>query len=281
MTDSERLLAEIDQDHHSGATALTRRAAEALHQRLGKDDGLAGFEEFADRLTEAQPAMASIRNLAERAKAAARVGSVVNAQRSIDQFVDELEASTERIAREAQSLLSNVSRVVTISASSTVAAALRNAHAANPRLMVVCPESRPLDEGVTLAQSLSNAGIAATVCTDALAPSLVQDADVVLIGGDALAPGGLVNKSGTFPLALAARHFSVPCVALVSRLKVRPRFDTDWIAEMPSAEVADITDPRIRVVNRYFDRTPLELLTHVVTEDGAIADIGPDHELFG
>ena len=280
MTDSERLLAEIDQDHHSGATALTRRAAEALHRRFREDDRISGLEAFADRLTNAQPTMASIRNLVERAKAAARVGSLSNTGHAIDRFVEELDSSTERIAREAQALLAHVERVVTISASSTVAAALRDAHQADPHLRVVCPESRPLREGVTLAESLTGAGMAATVCTDALAPSMVRDADVVLIGGDALAPEGLVNKSGTFPLALAAGHFHVPCVALVSRLKVLPRFDTDWIAEMTPAEVADVDDARVRVVNRYFELTPLALLTHVVTEHGVSADIAPDHELF-
>ena len=281
MTDSEELLIEIDQDHHSGATALTRRAAEALRRRLGEDDALARFEAFADRLADAQPAMASIRNLTERAKAAARVGSLANTETAIDRVIEELASSTERIAREAQSLLAGVGRVVTISASSTVAAALRNAHAANPGLTVVCPESRPLREGVTLAESLADAGIAATVCTDALAPSMVQGADVVLVGGDALAPNGLVNKSGTFPLALAAEHLQVPCVALVSRLKVLPAFGPDWIPDMAPTEVADVDDARIRVVNRYFELTPLALLAHVVTESGVIVDIADDHELFG
>lgn len=268
MTDSDERLQQISQDRHAGATALTRRAAEALRQRLGEADGLAGFGEFADRLAEAQPAMASIRNLAERAKAAARVGSASNTRNAITQVVDELNASTERIAREAQSLLADVDRVVTISASSTVAAALRNAHAANPQLNVVCPESRPLREGVTLAESLANADIEATVCTDALAPSLVREAEVVLVGGDALAANGLINKSGTFPLALAAQHVGVPFVALISRLKVRPHFDERWITEMDPSEVLDAQRASIRVRNRYFELTPLALLTNVVTEAG-------------
>ncbi len=268
MTGSERLLAEIAQDHHAGATALTRRAAEALHHRLGEADALSGIEEFADRLAEAQPAMASIRNLAERAKAAARVGSVSNAQNAVGQFVEELDASTERIAREAQSLLSDVDRVVTVSASSTVAAAVRNAHMANPGLAVVCPESRPLREGVTLAESLAGAGLAATVCADALAPSLVRDADIVLVGGDALAPEGLVNKIGTFPLALAAQHVGIPFVPLISRLKLLQHFDERGIAEMDPSEVLMASEASMRVRNRYFELTPLELLTHVVTETG-------------
>jgi len=276
MTDSEQRLQEIAHDHLSGATALTRRAAEVLRQRLGEDDGLAGFGAFADRLAEAQPAMASIRNLAERAKAAARVGSIANTRNAIDQGLQELSASTEAIAHEAQALLSRVDRVVTVSASSTVAAALRDAAEANPQLSVVCPASRPLGEGVTLASSLAQAGIAATVCADALSPSMARGADVVLVGGDALAPSGLANKVGTFPLALAARYADVPCIALISRLKMLDRFDPAWIADMDPSEITDVAHTSLSVVNRYFELTPLELLTHVVAEDGVISpsDLG-------
>ncbi len=277
MTDSDQLRQAIARDHRSGATALTRRAAEALRQRLDEAEGLAGFGEFADRLAEAQPAMASIRNLAERAKAAARVGSTANTRNAIDQVVTELSASTGAIAREAQALLSGADHVVTISASSTVAAALRDASGANPQLTVVCAESRPLGEGVTLASSLAQAGIAATVCADALAPCMAREADAVLVGGDALAPQGLANKVGTFPLALAARYADVPCVALISRLKMLDRFDPAWIAEMDPSEIADVAHTSLlEVVNRYFELTPLELLTHVVAEDGVMApsDLG-------
>ncbi|MFB6286116.1 MAG: translation initiation factor eIF-2B [Candidatus Bipolaricaulia bacterium] len=276
MADSDQLVQEIAQDRHSGATALTRRAAEALRQRLDEADGLDGFGEFADRLVEAQPAMASIRNLAERAKAAARVGSIANTRNAIDQVLQELSASTEAIAHEAQALLSRVDRVVTISASSTVAVALRDAAEANPQLSVVCPESRPLNEGVTLASSLAQAGIAATVCADALSPSMAREADLVLVGGDALAPNGLANKVGTFPLALAARYADVPCIALISRLKMLDRFDPAWIADMDPREVADVTATSLEVVNRYFELTPPALLTHVVAEDGVMSpsDLG-------
>jgi translation initiation factor 2B subunit (eIF-2B alpha/beta/delta family) len=157
---------------------------------------------------------------------------------------------------------------MTISKSSTVYESLKRAKRQGKRFSVVCPESRPLNEGVGFARELGKLGVSVTLCADALAPSLVDECDLMLIGGDALASEGLVNKIGTYPLALAARRVGVPFIALISTQKHLGHFDSRWIAEMDPKELFSEPIENIRVCNRYFDLTPLDLITRIVTERG-------------
>ncbi len=273
VAQSAKLLQEIAEDHHSGATALTHRAAEALLAFLNERPNAepSALEAFAHRLAEAQPAMASIRNLARRAVHAFQQGSLTTVESAIRAFLRDLQRSTAAIAEHAAGLISRNARVLTISLSSTVLEALKLAQAQQKHIAVICPESRPLREGLQLARELAQLGIEVTVCVDPLAPSLIADCELVLVGGDALAPQGLVNKCGTYPLALAARRQNVPFAAAISRLKFLERFEPEWIREMPPGEVLDEPVEAVRVLSRYFDLTPLDLLTHVVTEEGAFS----------
>lgn len=87
--------------------------------------------------------------------------------------------------------------------------------------VIVC-ESRPLCEGVVMACQLAAAGLDVTVITDAQAAVFIDDVDLVLLGADAVTPGGVVNKVGSKLLALAAKAAGVPVVAVTDSLKVSP-----------------------------------------------------------
>uniref|UniRef100_A0A383WBQ4 Nudix hydrolase domain-containing protein n=1 Tax=Tetradesmus obliquus TaxID=3088 RepID=A0A383WBQ4_TETOB len=91
-----------------------------------------------------------------------------------------------------------------------------------PGLSVIVCESRPLCEGVSMARRLAAAGLNVTLITDAQAGVFVEQADVVLLGADAVTPDGVVNKVGSRLLALAAKAAGVPVVAVTECLKVSP-----------------------------------------------------------
>ncbi len=277
---SDRLLRQIAEDHRSGATALTRRAGEALLAFLKERPGASPEElgRFAEGLVEAQPAMASIRNLARHAREAARRGGPSAVRAAVEAFLEELARSPVEIAERALPLIPRGARVLTTSFSATVFEALRRAHEAGKGIFVVCPESRPLREGLRLARELAALGVPVEVCVDALAPSLVGECDLVVVGGDALAPEGLVNKCGTYALALAASSERKPFVALISELKVLERFEPKWAQRaMPPDEVLEAPLEGVRVRNAYFDLTPLARISTVVTERGAFRP-EPDRE---
>ena len=89
---------------------------------------------------------------------------------------------------------------------------------------MTCLEARPLYEGRALAQRLAAGRYPDHACRGyALAARLVGDMDAVLVGGDTVAPGGLINKAGTAALAHAARACGVPVYAVCPSEKLLPR----------------------------------------------------------
>jgi len=99
----------------------------------------------------------------------------------------------------------------------------------------------------------------------------MADIDVLLVGADSLSTEGLVNKIGTYPLALAARAHQVPFYALCGTEKLLPLGYT--LPEQSTKEPKEVWPDhprRVEVINRYFDLTPWEYLTGIVTEEGVL-----------
>ncbi|UKZ61515.1 uncharacterized protein TrAtP1_002778 [Trichoderma atroviride] len=108
-------------------------------------------------------------------------------------------------------------KIVTLSSSSTITSSLTHVLSDSSRpLDIHILESRPLFEGVKLAQRISsiaqtnaNTKVSITVHTDASAALASQNAHILLLGADLIDRAGNVsNKTGSLPAVLAARHVS-------------------------------------------------------------------------
>jgi methylthioribose-1-phosphate isomerase len=133
-------------------------------------------------------------------------------------------------------------------------------------------ETRPLFQGARLtAWELDALGIPFRVIADGAAASLMAsgEVDCVLTGADRIAANGdAANKIGTYALAIAARHHRLPFYVVAPSSTLDPATPTG--AEIPleerdSAEVSTAFPAR----NPAFDVTPAELVTAIVTEQGA------------
>lgn len=187
---------------------------------------------LARRLSGAHPAMASVWN-------------AVGAPEPV-RFIAELEHGLRATVRLARSHLRRGARVVTLSYSSTVVAALSRGD-----LRVVVAESRPGGEGAITVRRLRRKGVKARLIADAEIARALEDADCGMVGADAVTPRWVINKVGTTLLALAARAADVPCYVLADPSK---RVGSDWPLPDPT------TAPR-------FERTAVRLVTAVVTPD--------------
>jgi translation initiation factor eIF-2B subunit delta len=265
--DAAAILDEIRRDNRSGATALLRRAGDAL--RCAAD-----IHETARAVASVRPPFGGLVTLASAALHALDAASdPSDARRRISEAVDVLlaraTADADDVVRQAARALP-LSHVLTISASSLVERTILAAVATTP-LAAICLESRPAREGAALAERLAEAGCTVTLAVDAAGPALVAEASAVLLGCDTLAPGGLVHKIGTFGLALAARQFGVPVYALAGPEKLLPALVRGALADGgPPEEIVWARPPALAVSNRYFDLTPLDLLTGVVPPDGIL-----------
>jgi methylthioribose-1-phosphate isomerase len=156
------------------------------------------------------------------------------------------------------------------------------AHAAERSLHVWVDETRPYLQGARLtAWELDQAGIDHTLIPDMAAGPIMAkgDVDVILVGADRIAANGdTANKLGTYTLAVLAKRHGIPFVVAAPLSSVD--LSTSDGAGIPiedrsAAEVTELRGIRIapegtEVKNPAFDVTPADLITAIVTEEGAL-----------
>jgi len=261
MADSARLTP-VPQTEAESAMA-------ALYRRLG---------EQAEQLAASRPSMTPIQTLLLRWQerlAGLPATTLVEARRQAAEaargLAEESRAALGKVAAQARSLIGAGQTLFTHSLSSTVLAVFRSLPAGHVRAIVT--ESRPLYEGRRLAARLSGWGIPTTLITDAQLGLFVPQADMVLIGADSiLADGSVINKAGTYVLALVAHDQRVPVYVCAESCKRRPpRLPEPALEEMDPAELSPgqpPLGPHVRVRNIYFDRTPARLISGWIDEHG-------------
>ena len=291
-------------DNLSGSQAITRRAAALVEAYLAhaspesRDLGRPGrsrrnaeirLREVAEALISAHPAMAPLYNLFESlleclddvAPGDDPHGPI---RRAAALFVDGMDEHNRAIARHFCDILDKDREIFTHSAGSTVRAALLHCWRAGRGLTVHCTESRPAAEGSALARDLAEQGIPTTLSTDSLAFSLLREAarPVLVVGADAVTPHGIVNKAGTLGLATAARSWGISLYVLAGSEKFLPSASRQFHQQdRPAEEVLPQAPEGLRVINRYFDLTPLECVTGIVTERGVLTAREATLELAG
>jgi translation initiation factor eIF-2B subunit delta len=291
MTGSElraRRLREVVEDRARGASELARLALDFLAEyarSCPSDDVGELLEElgrFSRELGAARPSMVAVENLVGRWR-----GALSEAQgRSLEQtralLVSRAESLREGSERAVESAAANAAElfdpdttVLTHSLSSTVHAVFRRV--AGRRVRVVFTESRPGLEGHRLAEYLAKLGIPAQLISEAQMGQFVSQAQVALTGADAvLADGSVVNKVGTYLLALAAREHRVPFyVCYESFKRTRRTVEALELEEMDPAELGCPVLPGISARNVYFDITPANLVSRWIDETGVHEQLPP------
>jgi len=271
----------LGNDITSGSQAVSLKAAEIIIKTIDsllQDSSLENINslvvELCSDIKRAKPAMAGLYALsAQVIRAMATAGGNSNdiagrVRWAAWEYRSRLLSSNNLIAANALALLPENACVATLSRSVTVEAALKLGRDKGKVKRVLISESRPACEGRITAAGLADAGVSVVFTADAALPALVEQCDIAIVGGDALCPSGLVNKVGTFALALAANRLGKPFVACLGTEKIIP-FDIleHYFKEDPS-NLWDHAPLKARVINRIFEFTPLDLITHVVTETG-------------
>jgi translation initiation factor 2B subunit (eIF-2B alpha/beta/delta family) len=219
-------------DRRSGAWGVALQAAEAL-AALPRSD----LDEAVRALVEGHPSMAPMW----------RLGSAVlgapDHREAAAGFARRVLAERDGVAATAASLL-RFPALVVHSYSSTVIAAV-----ARTRARALCARSEPGGEGAATAARLHQAGLNAEVLEDHEAVAAASAGTPVVVGADAVGPGGVVNKIRTGVLAGAARSGRGGCYVLAGSSKLVS-------VDLPAPEP--------------FERVPLSGFIAILTEDAAL-----------
>ncbi len=284
--DRDAAVESIRNDNTSGSQAITRQAAalaaERVDQACGRD-AAALLLELGNALIDAHPAMAPLYNLFgallesvqdDNAGTPGRDEDPGRVRRAAAAFVEHMDEHNRAIGRHFGAVVDPGAAIFTHSAGSTVRAALLGCRDAGRRFSVHCTESRPAGEGGALAGELARHGIVATLSTDSLAFALLRRSEraMLAVGADSVTPHGVVNKAGTLGLATAARSWDIPFYVLAGSEKFLPAASRDaHLRERPAEEVLAEIPAGLRVINHYFDLTPLDCVTAVITEEGRLS----------
>ncbi|MHA1506562.1 MAG: S-methyl-5-thioribose-1-phosphate isomerase [Candidatus Asgardarchaeia archaeon] len=163
----------------------------------------------------------------------------------------------------------------------TALGVIRAAFEEGKKIEVFADETRPKLQGARLtAFELSYDGIPVTVITDNMAGYLMSKGmiDKVIVGADRiLRTGHVINKIGTYSLAILAKYHGIPfyVAAPTSTFDLKSELKDVIIEERDPREVTHINGVRIvpegvKVMNPAFDITPPELLSAIITEKGIL-----------
>lgn len=280
----ERLVEKIRDDREHGASELARLCLSGLaeHTRTADTQDAADLKEslleLAHRLQQSRPTMAPITNLIDRWLQGVsdskpddfRKRAADHAEALIGQSKD----AAAKAAAHAADLIGPNKTIITHSLSSTVVSVFE---LLGSRAKAIITESRPPGEGRLLAEKLSSLGVATDFISDQQMGLFVQHADVALVGADTIAnDGSVINKAGTYLLALAARERGIPFYVCCESFKYSQLAAASIpLEDHDPREFAAPKLPNITPHNVYFDITPVHLVTAWITETGVQGEFSP------
>jgi len=247
-------IAEVERDLEHGANFLTTEAVRVLGVAAEAypptDEWAFRLTKTAERLTDAKPSMAGLRNAVNRLLGQVlELGSTEGSRAArtlAERLLTELRDAAETAASNAAAHLPERAMVATGSYSSSVMRACLMARKLGKQVRVVVFE--PLEEqkapGHRLFHDLTGQGFE-TLLRGAVTGGSLEAVDVVLVGADAVTPGYVVNGSPSLVLARAAWG-QVPLRVVCETVKF-----TSGVSLQPG-----------------YDRIPVDLVEVIVTEDG-------------
>lgn len=142
---------------------------------------------------------------------------------------------------------------------------------------VINTETRPKYQGRITATKLALAGIRVIHIVDSMMASILLDErypkpEFVIVGCDGITRNGdLVNKVGTYNLALAAKESDIPFYVVTQSMKIDLRYsnNSELIIESRDAdEVWSEAPENVEILNPAFDLVPGKFITGYITEKG-------------
>lgn len=190
-------------------------------------------------------------------------------------------AQYDRVARYLADLIPKDGTVMTqCFGESVIGQLLRECRRRGSEIKFICPETRPYFQGARLTASVArDMGFDVTVISDNMPAWTMREkrVDVFTSAADVITMDGhVVNKVGTFQIALAAQYWGVPYYVTGIPNFNHPGVDSVVIEQRDPELVLDAmgtrtTLPGVKGFYPAFDVTPPKLVDGVVTDQGVFA----------
>jgi methylthioribose-1-phosphate isomerase len=162
----------------------------------------------------------------------------------------------------------------------TALGVIRAAWEQGKKIRVIATETRPKLQGARLtAYELMRDGIPVTLITDGMVGYVMRRGmiDKVIVGADRIVQDAVINKIGTFTIAVLAKEHNIPFYVAAPRstFDLKRRSSEVVIEERNPEEVTNIDSQRIapegvKALNPAFDITALDYVTAIICESGIL-----------
>ncbi len=280
------LIREIKEDNLSGASLISRKAANAITLFSQKNKAKTTSSYYLNllkvgkALISAQPDMAPIFNLVNSIVVAVEENKNGFTSDQLNNMVREKARefhknslkSLEDVAEIGQTLIFNGCTILIYSFSKAVFSILKKAKEKRKRFKVVVSESRPMFEGRKLAESLGKMGIPITLVIDAALSLYIKECDMVLVGADSISEKSFVNKVGTYSLSLLAEELGIPFYVASEKTKfISEKWRKSHKHRADPEEVFSGKMKNVKIENPYFEEVPLSYCKKIIIPDGFIS----------
>jgi translation initiation factor 2B subunit (eIF-2B alpha/beta/delta family) len=256
----------ISQDRKQGASQLYFQGVYILRRWLISSDSQANPDTLpllVERLVGAQPSMAPLINLCNRVMMFVEKRDFRGAIAYLEKGLLNTESGIEFISQRLKPVLCGSKRIVLLSYSSTVIKVLLKCAL---KLPVLTHVGHPLGDGRRSAEVLADDGFEVSLTSDLCLPGMLQEEDLVLTGCDAILKSGVVNRTGTYPVALAASKRGVPLVVMCEEAKILSE-SLEFLHRIELASPKELGESsRYKVVHSYFEKVSCDLVYKVITE---------------
>ncbi len=231
------------------------------------------LKSLALALINAQPSMAAVINMVNRAAILAERSETLVRIETLEEALQQIETSFSRDIEQAVSLaafhLRRYKKIATYSRSRLVEETLIEMLDSGYNPEIFLSESRPGLEGLKLAENLMEVGFSPTICVDACLPELLKQANCLIIGADAVTRDKFCNKIGTGMLCCAAKEAGIPVFVIISRDKYLGEELKSYfhIKEYPSHGVFDKRYQGATIFNTLFEWNSNDLVTSFIGQD--------------
>jgi methylthioribose-1-phosphate isomerase len=276
-----------------GAAAAFGLALSAYHSNANCiSELLADLEDAAETLKRTRPTAVNLFWAADRVLGKARdfKGTVEGLKalviREAQRIADEDAEANRAMGKNGAALINdgdvilthcNAGELATVEYG-TALGVIRAAWKQGKKIKVIATETRPLLQGARLtAYELKRDGIPVTLITDSMVGCVMHKrlVDKVVVGADRIVQDAVINKIGTFTVAVLAHEHGVPfyVAAPKSTFDLARRSTDVIIEERKPTEVTHYGGQRVAaegigVLNPAFDITPLKYVTAIIHEGG-------------
>ncbi len=226
-----------------------------------------------EKIIETRPTEPCMRNVLDFLFYNLHGGSLkLQLNKRIESLLKHFKDSREIIAEIGSKKIKSGMIIFTHCHSSAVVDILKKAKKQGKSFEVYNTETRPLFQGRITAKELAKEGIKVTHFVDSAARLAIKEADIVLLGADAITTESkIINKIGSELYAEIAKRFDVPLYICTNSWKFDPKtifgFDEE-IEKRHKKEVWGKPPKNVKISNYVFEIIRPSLVTGIISELG-------------